>query len=149
MFISHSGVVMKKIAVFLLAASAALSVWAQPKVVGKLNNVQGLVTVSAGDQLANAVSGAPLIVGNRIITTSSGAVTLSFDNGCDVTLKANESITVQEGRDCAALLASVSPVGAPVAVAAGGSSLLPGLIATGGAIAIIIGSNNKNKTSGS
>jgi len=137
----------------LIATFAALSVWAQqPKVVGKLINVTGLVTISSGNQASNVVEGAPLVVDDRIITTSTGGVTLDFDNGCDVTLKANESIKVSDEKDCAALWAGVTPVGGPVAVAAavGTSSMIPALvIGAGGAAAIIISNNNKNKSSGS
>ena len=144
---------MKRIAIALIATFAALSVWAQqPKVVGKLINVTGLVTVSSGNQASNVVEGAPLVVDDRIITTSTGGVTLDFDNGCDVTLKANESIKVSDEKDCAALWAGVTPVGGPVAVAAavGTSSMIPALvIGAGGAAAIIISNRDKNKASGS
>ncbi len=144
---------MKRIAIALIATFAALSVWAQqPKVVGKLINVTGLVTVSSGNQVSNVVEGAPLVVDDRIITTSTGGVTLDFDNGCDVTLKANESIKVSDEKDCAALWAGVTPVGGPVAVAAavGTSSMIPALIiGAGGAAAIIISNRDKNKASGS
>jgi hypothetical protein len=145
---------MKRIAIALIATFAALSVWAQqPKVVGKLINVTGLVTQSvAGTRLSNVVEGAPLVVDDRIITTSTGGVTLDFDNGCDVTLKANESIKVSDEKDCAALWAGVTPVGGPVAVAAavGTSSMIPALIiGAGGAAAIIISNRDKNKASGS
>ncbi len=123
----------------------------QPKVVGKLSDVQGLVTVSSGNQLINATQGAALVVGNRIITTSSGGATLDFDNGCNITLKANESITVRDTTDCKALLASVSPVGgaAPgTAVAAGGGSAGPWVIGAGAvAIALIVNSRNNNSNS--
>ena len=111
--------IMNKTAVLLIAASAAVSAWAQaPAAVGKLSGVQGLVTIGAGDKLVNAVTGAPLVVGNRIVTTSSGAATLAFDSGCVVALKANESVVVTPGADCKALLASVAPVG-------GGAAAVP------------------------
>jgi len=129
--------IMKKTAVLLIAASAAVSAWAQaPAAVGKLAEVQGLVTIGAGDKLANAVTGAPLVVGNRIVTTSSGAATLAFDSGCVVSLKANESVVVTSGADCKALMAAVTPVGGAVPVAAvaatGASSyILPALLGVG------------------
>ena len=142
---------MKKIAIALIATFAALSVWAQqPKVVGKLINVTGLVTVSSGNQVSNVVEGAPLVVDDRIITTSTGGVTLDFDNGCDVTLKENESIKVSDDKDCAALWAAVTPVGGPAAVVTATSSTIPALvIGAGGAAAIIISNRDKNKASGS
>jgi hypothetical protein len=145
---------MKKIAVLLIATSAALSVWAQaPAVVGKLSGVQGLVTIGAGDKLVNAVTGTPLMAGDRVITTSSGAATLAFDSGCVVDLKANESITVTSGADCKALLAAVAPVGAGAAVAATGAAaagtssyLVPALLGVG-AIAAIAASNSGSNSS--
>ena len=142
---------MKRISIALIATFAALSVWAQqPKVVGKLINVTGLVTVSSGNQASNVVEGAPLVVDDRIITTSTGGVTLDFDNGCDVTLKANESIKVSDEKDCAALWAAVTPVGGPAAVVTATSSTIPALvIGAGGAAAIIISNRDKNKASGS
>ena len=139
---------MNKTAVLLIAASVAASAWAQaPAAVGKLSGVQGLVTIGAGDKLVNAVTGAPLVVGNRIVTTSSGAATLAFDSGCVVSLKANESITVAPGADCKALLASVTPVGgaavagaATGAAAAGASSyILPALLGVGVIAALAAG----------
>ncbi len=82
---------MKRTAIFLAAALVALSGWAQgpqtnPKIVGKLKDVQGLVTVGSGDRLGNAVNGGPLVVGNRIIATAGGGATLVYDNGCHIAL---------------------------------------------------------------
>lgn len=146
---------MKRAAILLLAASATLSVWAQnpqatPKVVGKLTDVQGLVTVSTGDQLTSAVNGGPLSVGNRIVTTGSGGATLVFNDGCKITMKVNQSLVIKEGADCAALLASVGPVGAPVAtpvVAAVGGGLDLGLLGAGAALGGVILLNHNGKLS--
>lgn len=146
---------MKKIAIAFLATVSALSAWAQePKVVGKLANVTGLVTVSRGGQLTNATNGGQLVVGSRIISLSSGGVTLKFDNGCDVTLKENESITVSDSKECTALLAGVSPMVATgtvpvVASGVGASSLIPVVIFGGSALGAIVASTRNNKTSGS
>ena len=142
---------MKRIAIALIATFAALSVWAQqPKVVGKLINVTGLVTQSFRNQLSNVVEKMPLYVDARIMTSSTGGVTLDFDNGCDVTLKENESIKVSDDKDCAALWAAVTPVGGPAAVVTATSSTIPALvIGAGGAAAIIISNRDKNKASGS
>jgi hypothetical protein len=147
-------VIMKNIAVLLVAASAVMSARGQaPQTVGKLTAVQGLVTIGAGDKLANAVTGAPLVVGNRIVTTSSGAATLAFDSGCVVALKANESVTVTSGADCKALLAAVKPVGgAAVAVAAGAGAagagtVLPAILIVGAAILIVADANSSGNVS--
>ena len=152
---------MKRIAIALIATFAALSVWAQPSLqtpapvqtpqsVGMAVNVTGLVTQSFRNQLSNVVEKMPLYVDARIMTSSTGGVTLDFDNGCDVTLKENESIKVSDDKDCAALWAAVTPVGGPAAVVTATSSTIPALvIGAGGAAAIIISNNNKNKSSGS
>ncbi|HPL80417.1 MAG TPA: hypothetical protein PKY40_15505 [Burkholderiaceae bacterium] len=113
-------------------------------------NVTGLVTQSFRNQLSNVVEKMPLYVDARIMTSSTGGVTLDFDNGCDVTLKANESIKVSDDKDCAALWAAVTPVGGPAAVVTATSSTIPALvIGAGGAAAIIISNRDKNKSSGS
>ncbi len=144
---------MKNVAMALLACVSAMSVWAQdPKFIGRFVDVTGLVTVSSGGQLSNVANGMPFAVGSRVITTSGGGATLRFDNGCEVVLKVNQSLTVTENKDCAALLASVQPVGvppAPAVAAAGSSNLVPGLIFTGAAVVAIITSNRNNRTSGS
>jgi hypothetical protein len=151
---------MKRAFILLLAALTVMSAWAQgqktnPKIVGKLEDVQGLVTVSVGDQLINAFTGAALVVDTRIVTSSTGSVTLSFDNGCDIKLKPNESLTVKDGATCAALLASVGQVAAPaaatavpaasVAVASTGGLLVGGALG----IAAVLINQNSSKLSGS
>ena len=152
---------MKRIAIALIATFAALSVWAQPSLqtpapvqapqsVGMAVNITGLVTQSFRNQISNVVEKTPLYVDARIMTSSTGGVTLDFDNGCDVTLKENESIKVSDDKDCAALWAAVTPVGGPAAVVTATSSTIPALvIGAGGAAAIIISNRDKNKASGS
>ena len=149
---------MKRFSIALLATVAAVSVFAQdpkqePKVVGKLAGVSGLVTVTFGDKLTNAENGGPLILKSRIVSTSSGGATLKFANGCDVTLKGEESITVSDNSNCAGLWASVQQygAGAPVTLAAsaGASSLIPVVIFSGSALGAAIASTRKNKSSGS
>jgi hypothetical protein len=145
---------MKRMAFLLIAAFSAMSFslaalgqQSQPKVVGKLKDVKGLVTVTTGDMLATAVSGAPLIADTRIVATSSGEVILNFDIGCDIKLEANQSIRVRDGLNCAALLASVESVGGPFVVAAGAGGVgIPGyLLAAGGAL-IIVGTTNRGNS---
>ena len=128
---------MKKIVALLLAVSATFSVLAQgtqpsTRLVGKLGTVRGLVTISSGDQLANGVSGMPLYVDSRIITTSGSEVALVYDNGCTLILAANESITVKDKVDCASLLATVSSVGATRGLGTA-SAASPALASTSGA----------------
>lgn len=144
---------MKRISMALLAAITAVSVWAQaPKVVGTLLNVTGLVTVSRGDQLVNAVNNDPLVVGNRIITTNSGGVTLSFRNGCIVTLKPNQSFTVPDSTDCAVLVGAVQSIGLSVesvAVGSASASVNPLVVLGGGGLIYILTRNSGGRISGS
>lgn len=134
---------MKRTAICILAASAALSSWAQgpndkAEVVGKLVDVEGLVTVSQGNQLANALNNAPLVKDSRIITTSSGRVKLVFNNGCEIVLQPNRLLVVDDGRNCAALLASARPVGVPAQSApVAGVGAAPALSVFGAEVVIV------------
>lgn len=140
---------MKQVSVALLAACAAMSVWGQaPKVVGKFANVIGLVTISSGESLSNVVNGGAFAVGSRVVATASGGVTLKFDNGCDLTLKANESVTVDENNKCTLVAIPSGAPGASTAAGAGGT-LGPALILGGTAGAVVLIGRNNNKTSGS
>jgi hypothetical protein len=155
---------MKRAALLLLAASIVLPVYAQesrgaPKIVGTLKDVQGFVIVFVSTQSINAYSGAALVVDTRVVTTSTGSVTLAFDNGCDVKLTPNQSMVVKDVRDCAALIAvpvaavpvaAVPVAAAPVAGGIGAATALGGAVAMGGAAAlsVILGNQTKDQTSG-
>ena len=95
----------------------------------------------------------PLIVDTQILTSSTGGVTLEFDNGCDVTLKENESIKVSDARECTVLWALVKPVGSPLGVVAAGAggTMVPAffLVAGGAAAAAAVIVNNRDKTKAS
>lgn len=153
--------IIKNFAVFVLAVSAAISSFAQrsqtePKIVGKLKDVKGLISVNIGSQWINAFSGAALVVGTRVVSSSSGSVTLAFDNGCNIKLKANESIVVEDNANCAALLGTVAVVLPPVAVpvvapvAAMAPSIIP-LAVLGGVLSLraVLDSQSSTKLSGS
>jgi hypothetical protein len=155
---NKSGFIMKRVAVALLAAVSALSVWSQqpkqePKIVGKSVNVTGLVSVVNGLQMTTVAENMPLIVDTQILTSSTGGVTLEFDNGCDVTLKENESIKVSDARECTVLWALVKPVGSPLGVVAAGAggTMVPAffLVAGGAAAAAAAIVNNRDKTKAS
>jgi len=144
----------KHVSLALLAAGTAMSVWAQqaPKVVGKFANVTGLVLVSTGDASVNAANGASFAVGNRVRALPSAGATLKFDNGCELTINANESVTVNENNQCK-LAAFPAPVGSQMAGAVGGAGAgaatpAAAIVAGGVAAGVIIYQNNK-KTSGS
>ncbi len=144
---------MKRVAISLLAATAFVSTWAQtaPSAVGQLQSVQGLVTVSSGDQLVNGANGVSVFEGSRIVTTSSGGATVVLSGGCSITLAPNQSLLVQAGQSCAALIASVQSVGGsvpPAVVAGGGAGGGAGMLVAGGVglgiVALAVRNDNRN-----
>jgi hypothetical protein len=85
---------------------------AQVKVLGKTDEVEGLVTVGIGSEVRKVENGLPVIEGSRFVTGSNGYVTLRFDRGCDVRLKPNQVLVVDREGDCAALLLAIAGTGA-------------------------------------
>jgi hypothetical protein len=84
-----------------LLACAALA----QTTIGTTVEVKGLVTVSDGSTMANAVAGSPIIDGSRYITGSSGTATLRLSNDCVLKLRPNQSITIDGQKTCDELLA--------------------------------------------
>lgn len=82
-----------------------------PAQLGVIEKVQGLVTVSDGTSIGNAVNGAPVIDGNRFVTSSSGSATLKMDNGCNIVLKPSQSLTLDGKQNCDQMLAAVQSLG--------------------------------------
>lgn len=157
---------MKAFAALILAAAVALPVFAQekkaPEPIAKMADVKGLVTSSSGDQMVSGQNGTLLIKGSRVVTTSSGFVTLKFKNretgeygGCDIHLKPNEALTIDDNSNCAALLLavrSIVPVGTTVATggAAAAFAIPPAYIGASfiGVSAMLV-NQTKSKLSGS
>ncbi|MBE2262365.1 MAG: hypothetical protein IAE92_06465 [Burkholderiaceae bacterium] len=144
---------MKKILSVLLVAMASQLVWAQGapgSVLGSVSALDGLVTISRGDRLVSAAVGSDFSQGNRIVTTAGASATLSFKDGCQITLKANQSLIIDKDLDCKALLASVSTLGDPaVAVAGAGSGGGPLVIGGTIGLGLILINQNNSKLSGS
>lgn len=102
-------------------------------VLGRVAEVQGVVTISDGVTVGTATPGSVIMGGTRFVTASSGAARLTMENGCVISLKPNESLTVGSGMSCQELLAAVQPVaGAPVVAGGGGAGLGP--VLAGGAL---------------
>jgi hypothetical protein len=94
-FILVDGVVMmKEILCMLGAVVLAGSALAADVVVGTVIEVEGLVTVSNGTTVNNVVKGMPVTDQSRFVASSTGSVTLRFDNGCDVNLRSNQYMTI-------------------------------------------------------
>lgn len=108
---------MKKTLLALLIASAAGTVLAQqaPAPYATIKSVEGLVTVTSGNQLSNATANMPLQQGAQVLSTSSGTATVVFGSGCTVTVQPGQSLLIQETA-CTAFLAQ-----------GGGAAATPGL----------------------
>ena len=114
-------------ALLLCGAALAQGTVEPPQVLGTAVSVQGLVTVSDGASIANVVDGNPLVDGSRIVTSSTGSVTVKMKDGCDIKLDPNQSITLQSNRSCEALLASIQSLSCGSVFAGGVSTPLIGL----------------------
>lgn len=150
---------MKKMFMSVIVALLAATSWSQqaPTAAANGNNAQelakiveieGLVTVTTGNQLVNAANDMRLRRGARIATTTGATTTLEFRNGCRIRIKANETYTVDD-EDCCGALFAIVPL-APLAAAAGVAVSTP-LLLTGGVVGVIgvISTRNDRNLSGS
>jgi hypothetical protein len=145
---------------FIAVAVMAQTAGPAPKrpVLGKAINVKGLVTVSDAQGVSRVVSNNDVIDHNRYVTSSTGYVTLKMDKGCDIELKPNQALTVEDEKSCDALWAAIESLdnpagillaggGAAGAAAAGGGSLVPFVIG-GAAILLLDGGGSGGGGSG-
>lgn len=130
-------------ALLLCGTALAQGTVEPPQVLGTAVSVQGLVTVSDGASIANVVDGNPLVEGSRIVTSSTGSVTVKMKEGCDIKLDPNQSITLQSNRSCEALLASIQSLSGG-SIFAGVSTPLIGLALLTSAAVIDIGRGGGN-----
>lgn len=91
-----------------IAALAAAPAFAQA--LGTVTAVNGVVTFTTSTGNSTLVTGAPIVHGSRIVTTSASSVTLRMNNGCTVTVPAGHAVTVLSTQTCAQLQAAVQPV---------------------------------------
>lgn len=113
-----------------LGALAQVSPQARNPVIGKVTSVQGLVTVSDGEEIRDAGVDPRLMAKMRVVTGANSRATLRFADCCEVTLEENESLVLEDGQTCAALWALINPLGQSVA-AAGSIPTAPIAIGTG------------------
>lgn len=113
-------------ALALAASTAVAQTPAQPY--ARIISVDGLVTVTSGNQLSNATSGMSLSQGAQVLTTGNGTVTIQFANGCTATLRPGQSLAVQES-ECARFLAMAAT---PAAPAIGGATVVQVLLGVAG-----------------
>ena len=100
---------MKKLtlALALTAFASTATVALAADVVGVAESVQGIVTVSEGNTMGNLVKDLKIVDGMRLVATSTGSALIKLNNGCEISLAANQSIVIDAALDCKALMASV------------------------------------------
>ncbi len=91
----------------LLATSAGLAL-AQQGAYATITAVEGLVTVTSGNQLSNATANMALPQGAQVLSTASGKATVVFASGCTVTLNPGQMLQIEETA-CTAFLAANPP----------------------------------------
>jgi hypothetical protein len=129
----------KLLSVFVLLFSlGSAHAQAKDESVARLVEVDGLVTVTTGNQLVNGVVDSKLLKGSRVVTSSAAGATIEYRSGCRIRLAANESLTVDEDDCCAALFAVV-----PIAPAVAGAGVLTPALLFGGGAVIIMSSDSK------
>ena len=95
-------------------ALAASQAFAQAPL-GTVTSVNGVATVTTGTTGTAITTGAPIVHGARVITTSTGSVTFRLANGCTVNVPPGHAVTVLSTLSCDQLTASVRPVQTSVA----------------------------------
>ncbi|MDP2163251.1 MAG: hypothetical protein Q8K21_03360 [Hydrogenophaga sp.] len=128
----------------LLVAASAVAQTAPAQPVAKIVTSEGLVTVGFQNQMSNAVTNMPLFEGTRVMTTSTGRVSIAFDSGCRVTLKPNEVFSVSES-ECKAL-AALPAAGVAFGTPAQNALVLAGVAGFG--LGLVGGSNDDQPLSG-
>lgn len=105
--------------IVICSALFAASAFAQ-NVIGKVTEVDGIVTVTDGVTGGTARVGNPITEGSRYVASSNGTATLKLDNGCTIKLQPSQAVTVR-AQPCQLLLAGVQSVGAAGVIAGIGS----------------------------
>lgn len=134
---------MKKLAFALALTAAATTAMAQSG--ATLTSVEGLVTVTTGNQLVNATPNMNVPANSRVLTTATGKTTIRFASGCVANLAGGQSMVVSETA-CAAFVAGAG--GGAGAPGAGGSFISNNALLLGGAgvglLAYNVDRNRKN-----
>lgn len=117
-------------ALLMSGAAVGQGTVAPAPVIGSAVKVQGLVTVSDGASIASVIDGNALVEGSRIVTSSTGFVTVRTTGGCVIRLEPNQSLTLLRAKSCELLAASVQALPREFAIAGLGTRAL----ATGAAL---------------
>jgi hypothetical protein len=98
---------------------------------GTVADVQGLVTMSFGSEVATVQPQTPLFDGARLVAGSSGSAQVRLQNGCVFSLKANQAVVVDSRRTCDEQIAAILTLpdeGAGAVFAGRGGVVLPLLV---------------------
>jgi hypothetical protein len=127
---------------FLLPAIsviAATCAWSQPAPaptpLGTVGEVNGLVTMSLGSQVATVAPGTPVFEGARFVTSSGGSLHLNLPGGCGVDLQPNQMVTISQSMTCQQQVAAIVTV-TNTAAAGGAGALLRTALPLVGAAAL-------------
>lgn len=134
---------MKQLALALAITAVAGSAFAQAG--ATVTSVNGLVTMSSGNQLVNVTPGMPLPTGGQLLTSGSGSVTVQFANGCTAILAPGQSMPVTEAA-CAQNVASrAGGSGAGGGTGGGFFAGNTGLLLAGGGTAALVYNVDRNR----
>lgn len=133
----------------LLTAFASTATLAQgpAEPIGVVQSVEGLVTVSQGNTLGNVVKDKKILNGARLVATATGFAVVKLDNGCLVSLKPNQAVTIDSRLDCKAVVAGIETSGAAAAAGIDSSSALKAAIVGGIGLALVVNSDSSNSNS--
>lgn len=129
---------MKKAITLSLVGMLCASAFAQA-IVGTVGNVNGLVTITRGQQLISASAGTPLQAGDIILSTTGSSATVNINSStgpCSVSMGSSTAIAVTPSQSCAVMQASVTPVTSSTATASSGTG---SVAAVAGAVLIPVG----------
>jgi hypothetical protein len=100
----------------LVGAGVALA--ADP--VATVVDLSGIVTVSQGSTMGNAVKGTELAPGAQVATAASSTAVIRYKKGCDVKLEANQALKIDESNACGAIVAggAIEPAWAAAGIGA-------------------------------
>ncbi len=96
--------------------------------VGLASKVQGLVTVSIGTTVDSLTNNKPIFDGSRVVTSSTGSLSLNFKDGCVVDMTPNQSVIVNSSESCPDRDKAVVALGLPGGGTGPIGSLVPGLL---------------------
>jgi len=81
----------------------------QTQPLGSVTQIEGLVTMSLGAQVATVQAKTPVFDGARFVTSSSGTAEIKLTNGqtCTIDLKPNQMVTIDSGYTCNQQVAAI------------------------------------------